>query len=511
MTFERPPRRISTARVRPTGGAAETTTSRIASSSVAGALGNGARRGGRGHGDGGRAHIAARHRRRGARPVAEVREQHRAPAPGSLHVGPDRAVLTPACALGVARGREARTQQTPVPLSNHGSRGPVGRGWERRHQPGARQVSDDGPNRLPGRVTVRPDIGGQLVDGDVVAPVEPGPPQPFCDPLEHARVEPRTLDEEHVEALVTLFGEQQASCRSAVSPRPAGLLVVGLERAGHGGMADRPHVGLVDPHAEGIGGDDHSHLAGHEPLLGGRAHVSPQPRVVHRHLLAERAGNEPRHLLAGAARAGVHNRGQCSGLRECRCEPAAFVDRGGAPNDGKREIGPVEPGRDADRVAQGEPTCDVIGHGRRCGRRESHRRPGTDAPRGVRQKEVIGAEVVTPLRDAVRLVDHEQPDPYLPDELCEPRRGKALGRDIEQPDLSGRRPGQRLTVGGPALLRVDELDPSGRDLAQRGHLVLHQRDERRDHEREVVAHQRRKLVAQRLARAGGHYDERVAT
>ena len=111
----------------------------------------------------------------------------------------------------------------------------------------------------------------------------------------------------------------------------------------------------------------------------------------------------------------------------------------------------------------------------------------------------------------MRLVDHEQADPDLPDELREPRGGKALGRDVEQPDLSGRRACQRLTVGGSALLRVDELDSPGRDLAQRGHLVLHQRDERRDHEREVVAHQCRKLVAERLARARGHHHERVAT
>jgi hypothetical protein len=42
-------------------------------------------------------------------------------------------------------------------------------------------------------------------------------------------------------------------------------------------------------------------------------------------------------------------------------------------------------------------------------------------------------------------------------------------------------------------------------------LVLHQRDERRDDDGEVVREQRGKLVAERLARARRHHDERVAT
>ena len=57
----------------------------------------------------------------------------------------------------------------------------------------------------------------------------------------------------------------------------------------------------------------------------------------------------------------------------------------------------------------------------------SDRRAAPDPPRGVGEEEIIRAEVVTPLRDAVRLVDHKQPDPDLPDELCEPRRGERSG------------------------------------------------------------------------------------
>ena len=60
-----------------------------------------------------------------------------------------------------------------------------------------------------------------------------------------------------MQPFVALLGEQQAARRGAIASGPAGLLVVGLEGARHGGVAHGPHVGLVDPHPEGVGGDDH--------------------------------------------------------------------------------------------------------------------------------------------------------------------------------------------------------------------------------------------------------------
>ena len=131
--------------------------------------------------------------------------------------------------------------------------------------------------------------------------------------------------------------------------------------------------------------------------------------------------------------------------------------------------------------------------------------------RGVGEAEVVGPEVVPPLRDAVRLVDDEQPDPRLPDPLEEPGRGEALGRDVEQPQLAPTpRASSAARFARRVLLGVDERDRPGARALERLDLVLHQRDERRDDERQVVAHQRRQLVAERLARAGRHDDEHVA-
>ena len=130
--------------------------------------------------------------------------------------------------------------------------------------------------------------------------------------------------------------------------------------------------------------------------------------------------------------------------------------------------------------------------------------------RRVGQPEVVGPEVVPPLRDAVRLVDHEEPELGLADPLEEPGRGEALGRDVEQPRAPGHRAVDRRAVRRRVLLGVDERDAPGRDALERLDLVLHQRHERRDDQREIRAHQRGQLVAERLARAGRHHHQHVA-
>ena len=145
--------------------------------------------------------------------------------------------------------------------------------------------------------------------------------------------------------------------------------------------------------------------------------------------------------------------------------------------------------------------------GRRGGR--GHERPRAQPARRVGEAEVVRAEVVAPLRDAVRLVDDEQPHVRGLERLGEARRGEALGRDVEQAHLAGGGPLHHGAVGAGVLLGVDHGG------APRGHalepldLVLHQGHERRDDHRQVVSHQRRQLVAQRLPRAGGHDHEHV--
>ena len=123
-------------------------------------------------------------------------------------------------------------------------------------------------------------------------------------------------------------------------------------------------------------------------------------------------------------------------------------------------------------------------------------------------------ELVSPLADAVGLVNRHEPDtPRV--ESCakcvsaladQPLRG-----DVEQAAPSG------VEIGvdrAPLIRRQRAVERRGRHTArhQTVHLVLHQRDERRDDQPETAVrpHQRRHLEAQRLAAAGGQHDDAVA-
>ena len=121
---------------------------------------------------------------------------------------------------------------------------------------------------------------------------------------------------------------------------------------------------------------------------------------------------------------------------------------------------------------------------------------------------VVGPEVVTPLRDAVSLVDRDQAEPAggRAQRVDEPRAAKPLGRDVDQRVDPGADPVEDLAllVGAGRRGQGDRRDA---DRAQRVDLVLHQGDQRRDHQRDVAAlreHDRRELITQRFSGARGH-------
>ena len=126
---------------------------------------------------------------------------------------------------------------------------------------------------------------------------------------------------------------------------------------------------------------------------------------------------------------------------------------------------------------------------------------------------VVGAEVVAPVGDAVRLVDHQQaagrrqPRQHL---VAEPRVVEPLGADEEHVDLAAldRRVGllPLLHVGGVDGDRSDAGPLGGRDL------VAHQRQQRRDDHRRPAAllaqQQGGDEVDRRLAPSGALHDQR---
>ena len=61
--------------------------------------------------------------------------------------------------------------------------------------------------------------------------------------------------------------KQKSLCRITVAARPTGFLKIGFQRIGHIHVNDKAHIGLVDAHAEGVGGNHHAAFAFHPPLL----------------------------------------------------------------------------------------------------------------------------------------------------------------------------------------------------------------------------------------------------
>lgn len=121
---------------------------------------------------------------------------------------------------------------------------------------------------------------------------------------------------------------------------------------------------------------------------------------------------------------------------------------------------------------------------------------------------VLRAEVVAPLRHAVRFVDGEQGDAATFQQRQEARGEQSFRCHIQQVQIA-REQGAFHPLGVFRIQGGVEEFGAYTELAQGFHLVLHQGDQRRHHDADAVAQQRRDLVAQRLAATGGHQDQRV--
>ena len=99
---------------------------------------------------------------------------------------------------------------------------------------------------------------------------------------------------------------------------------------------------------------------------------------------------------------------------------------------------------------------------------------------------VFRAEIVAPLADAVRLVHGQSGDVPVLQPRQEIRQHQALRRDVEQLVFAG----VDAVEPPPGLVAVEGGIDEGRRHAagfELVHLVLHQRDERRDDDRESLA------------------------
>jgi len=158
------------------------------------------------------------------------------------------------------------------------------------------------------------------------------------------------------------------------------------------------------------------------------------------------------------------------------------------------QVRPVEGAHQHCRILQPQVMGDVLAHPRGGGGGVGVE---GDAAEGVLQPAkflVLGSEIVSPHADAMRLVEalHEH----------------ALRGGVEQLQLALAGAGQRVAPLGGAQAAVNARGRHA-TLGQRIDLVLHQGDQRGNHDGHTGHGHGRRLVAERLAPARRQHDDRV--
>ena len=123
---------------------------------------------------------------------------------------------------------------------------------------------------------------------------------------------------------------------------------------------------------------------------------------------------------------------------------------------------------------------------------------------------VLGAEIVSPLADAVGLVDGHQRQRQLRQPLQHRGLHQPLGRQVEQVQRARFDAAPDVTAQLGLDVGVEPLGCHAR-LLQGRHLVGHQRDQRRDDQAEATPQDSGDLIAEALAAAGRQDGERAAS
>ena len=151
---------------------------------------------------------------------------------------------------------------------------------------------------------------------------------------------------------------------------------------------------------------------------------------------------------------------------------------------------------------------NVVPHLLRRARRKRRNRQLRKAGAQPAKLAVLRSKLVSPLRNAMRLIDGKETHRQSAQPLKSISRRQPLRREIKQPIFAARGFFHHL----PSLRRVlKTVDGRRRNahLRQLRRLVLHERDQRRNHHRRLPRNHGRKLVAQRLPASSRHHHASV--
>ena len=213
-------------------------------------------------------------------------------------------------------------------------------------------------------------------------------------------------------------------------------------------MGDKPHVRLVDPHAKGDGGNDDDAVLAQKPFLVCCPRVGRQAGVVG-HGIKTGIAKPLSRSLDLLARQAVHHPGLIGMLLLQKAQQLLLGIA--ALAHPVADIGPVKAGDKPGRVAQGQPLHNLVARGdigRRGQRHTGHARKTLGQRR---QAQILGPEVMPPLRHAMGLVDGDQRQWRLSEQVQRTRQHQPLRRHVQQIQLAGPEPG--FDLGGLLVIQ----------------------------------------------------------
>ena len=176
---------------------------------------------------------------------------------------------------------------------------------------------------------------------------------------------------------------------------------------------------------------------------------------------------------------------------------------------GKIEIGPVKARGGDHRIAQLEKVHDILPDllRRGCRKRADDRPPGQPVDK-FRNFQISRPEILPPLGNTVSLIHRHHDDGRLKRELEKILGKKPLRRHIDEGITALRRKGEGLFIlgKGEGAVQISRMYPG---LIQRRYLILHEGDQRRNHQGDLSHHQGGHLIADGFSRPGGHDAEGI--
>ena len=313
------------------------------------------------------------------------------------------------------------------------------------------------------------------------------------------------FEEVFLRAEVGVVEEEFAVGGPAVASGAACFLVVGFDAAGDFVVGDEADVRTVDAHAEGVGGDGDVRLAVDELVLGVFAFGVGESGVVGDGVDAMffEVAEDGHYFFAGGA---VDD--ACFPFADELVEAEEFFLLGVARSGAEGEVVAGEAADDDGGVAEAEVVEDVFPDLAGGGGGEGDGLGVAELFDDAAEAEVVGAEVVAPLAEAVGFVDGDEADGCFREEAHEGVLREAFGGDVE--DSAGLLP-EGAQAFAVFFSGEGAVDHGGGDAAlfEGIDLVFHEGDEGADDEGEAGPAEGGELVAEGFAAAGGHDGEGV--